>query len=1019
MGIGPDGSIQNRRLLSALDAGDNVTATQIQALDTGTRILYRQQRAWQKKREKLIMFAAREEYRAVGASASQAVEFEANFANNFFSGNYFARKWKNPKGDVVDRSTLTYDEFQNSVGSPLPSSFRSRTAGRWSVDELLEAGYEPQFGNTIDTQADGMIDTFRSIISASIIRELKRNNLISKLSPREMNKNIERFGIAQGDLGSQADLQLADDVLDRRELKFNPDKFKQGRLRLDNNHFVNTLIEKSGLPRDLAADLRTERYWAPGYIDDALRFLFDIEIESDTIRNLRKITQGLKFLKLAGSPYQFIDLAGHRGFRTHFSMTRANWYGVKGNATYPLFLGRGVAGFMNPGVTRRTIGHFTGEVPELIGRFGKEEVFVHELPGLNRFGRDVFNLKREGLTTDPSKIRALGQFARRQSEKAGIPSRFGSNLEAGVNVIDNIAQGFRQFGAHFQSAIFDNVGGMLQIRFLKNNFAILAEEALEKGYTKQQFMRELAREANWLVSAQRFYQSIINSVERESAITILLFSGEPESFLRNALKGYIGAARLRAGLNPGAQNDIWMRQAISGFLTTYFLANVLHYANTATCQGEGKFLPLDRALPFEANRYATLGFSYNNDFLSNDTCLRAPLGYLRQDNIGPNDTELRLIDPGSWLESRYSQTARILVNNSKGETFFGEPYKNFADRVYQNFLDFGTSVVFEQGVAAFTGRGEGSRLGVYSLLQGAVNLHSPNLAEGEDLIAREWAQAEGIEGIETVEDFDQVQKRNFTYNSPWFEVELDTAQREYTRGQSQQNKFEKYRVEGVFQLGQAYAIRDLLTGFKRGAEPGYFKTDYMLLDDFRGDLRTLNSYRITAQQQIYTTYATAQLESLERPEPKSDVDEIVYGWWDVIDGARGDEGVTFNYDTFSERRDVFFFADGNQELGDRRREVVGEYQSVGPEPLFVQQIERLQFADRQDIAEIGEQINRDLRAANYEQIVLAILDSAGDAGRAVVGAYTSNQEITDELVEALFNDKLIELGKGKAAQLNN
>ena len=1019
----------NKRLLSALDAGDDVLASQIQELSTGERIVYQQTRAWLKSREKLILKSVREELRSLGISPNEALRYEAEFSKSFFRNNWYARKWKNPKGDLIDRNELTFDDFQDSVSMPLPGAFRSRS-GDWTVDELLDAGFTPLFDNPIDTLSDSMYGTFSNIIQSSLIREFKRNGFILRQTPREIAENVVKYGSPEGELGSSSSF------IDTRQVRFNPDRFVKGDLTLNDNPFIRTLVDRAGLSGSLREELIVRNYSAPTYITPIMKFVFGSE-ETLGVKGLIKISQGLKILKLFASPLQFVDFAGYRALRVAFNPSLDNWLGAKGLINFPRLFAKSARGLFDPRVPDEIADIASGKKPLLLGELGDgQKVYFHEVAenGLSSYHREIIKISQ--VNPDQRALGNLANYIRSNTAKDGLASKFANPAAGAINFVDNIAKGAQQISSNVQRGIFEGAGGLIQIEHLKNNFPRVAREAAEKGWDKHQVLRELADSGNLLVSSQRYTDSIINTPTRDALVTLFLFSAEPESFLRTSLRSFIGAATLATGRRPSVQNDIWVRHAVAGFIWSAGAANALHCFATQINDGECQPLPLDRYAPFEFNPYSSFKFSYNNDFLAADTVLKGSLGPLRVDSQGQYDTFLRAADPKGWVESRFSQLVRFLWNVSSGETFFGEPLGEGLEWLKNMFLDFGLPLGIEQAFSSVSGRGEGSRVGQWAWVQSAINLSSPNLDEGQVYYAKQWAKAELGREIEEFDDLTEIEKRQFKSTPLWLETQIEIARAEYDRSSSQRNRFERFRAEGLFTYEQGLAVRDLLlllrgdtaeqqspadslaasVAASLGRQSNRSVNDYLVA--FNAHLRSANTTRVNSFQQIYNTFARAQLEGLEPGPVVHPEDEVIRQYWDIIDNSYSEgSAINFVYEIFNEKLQAFYEAGGNEQLGRYRRETVAAYRAAGPEPRFVQQLQTLVFADEQDIANLENELNRDFTGASIEEIILSVVAGTGEAGRGVVNSYLIGDQITNESVEALFNPKLIELGREKNEQL--
>ena len=216
-------------------------------------------------------------------------------------------------------------------------------------------------------------------------------------------------------------------------------------------------------------------------------------------------------------------------------------------------------------------------------------------------------------------------------------------------------------------------------------------------------------------------------------------------------------------------------------------------------------------------------------------------------------------------------------------------------------------------------------------------------------------------------------------------------------------------------------LQGLLTSLKSGElESVQDRTvdDYLIL--FNRHLQSANTQRVISFQQIYNTFARAQLEGLEPGPVRHDEDVVIREYWDIIDSSYSEgSSVNFVYEIFNSKLEEFYEAGGDTELGQYRRETIARYRAAGPEPAFVQQLQTIVFADDNDILRLEQELNRpNLGNATTEELILLVLANTGTAGAALVNSYLQPElEITTELATALFNPKLIELGQEKNEQL--
>ena len=298
----------------------------------------------------------------------------------------------------------------------------------------------------------------------------------------------------------------------------------------------------------------------------------------------------------------------------------------------------------------------------------------------------------------------------------------------------------RRINAATQRGLFDGVYVEAQTTALKN--LILPRIMRQhKDWTDAQIMAGAADEVNKMFSTLGNYQSIIqNPFVKEVSRGLIFSTNETESLLRGAASSVVGPNK-----------RLWAEYWAGAFLGLAATANLVHYAAT------GEWLPAERYNPIEKTKYGGVGgLGYNPKFLAPDVGLKGRGGTkVSLDLVGQLDTVFRLLDPKSFVEARENVLPRAIVNQWKGEDFFGDPLDSPGKRLGQFASDVIEPIGVGQirGALGIGGPGGEPRLGpTGQLIQGAgVNLR----AETTPQLRQRLAEAVGKDDWKLVDSVDK------------------------------------------------------------------------------------------------------------------------------------------------------------------------------------------------------------------------------------------------------------------------
>lgn len=366
------------------------------------------------------------------------------------------------------------------------------------------------------------------------------------------------------------------------------------------------------------------------------------------------VGQGTKRAKLFGSLFQQVDFA-----------TRTGWF-TFGGAVDSLLRGHPIEAVQK--VTR---------VPAEIGRLA----YANASPARRRALRDQI-LSDAPIFKDRPGITYRG-LAERGAFGGDVSIGVQRDLRDMLNGLDTpkglpqaaLGAASRRFGQveqAMQNGLFDGVYPQAQLIIARNN-VVPAIARHHPDWTDEQIMASAAQELQKMFSTLGHSQTIFNNRGMRALTRNLIFStNEPEALIKQALSTV-----------KGPNKRLWMENWIGGVLFLAGVANAIHFAAT------GEPLPLDRYKPITPSGFGPLPIGYNRDFMSPNIPGMEGRGgtELTLDLMGQMDTIFRVLDPASFVTSRFSTTGRAVINQAMGEDFFGRPLDDPKERIAQAVSD--------------------------------------------------------------------------------------------------------------------------------------------------------------------------------------------------------------------------------------------------------------------------------------------------------------------------------------------
>lgn len=268
---------------------------------------------------------------------------------------------------------------------------------------------------------------------------------------------------------------------------------------------------------------------------------------------------------------------------------------------------------------------------------------VEGRPGISMRGISEAGLSTIDVTILPKDIDDLARIIRETSTAAKVPKR--------------IAQSVRDLETAMRRGLFEGVYPAAQMADIRNNIAPMVARQ-HPDLPDEAINGMIARLANVRWSTVPASQSVFQNPKMRAFLSRLFFSvGESEGMLRQAV-----------GTVSGSNKAFWGKHWIGAYIFLMASANAVHFAST------GHPLPSDRYVPISKDKWGPLPFGYNIDFASPDLPFVGRSGTrLMLDLVGQLDTGLRVLDPASFMSSRFSVPIRAAWNQLTGEDFTGRP----------------------------------------------------------------------------------------------------------------------------------------------------------------------------------------------------------------------------------------------------------------------------------------------------------------------------------------------------------
>ncbi len=205
--------------------------------------------------------------------------------------------------------------------------------------------------------------------------------------------------------------------------------------------------------------------------------------------------------------------------------------------------------------------------------------------------------------------------------------------------------------------LFQGTYPAAMITDIKNNMAVMMARQHPTA-TDEQLNAMIAKAVNTRYSTIPPSQSVIQNTFLRETLRRLFFSmGETEGLLRQA-----------TGMFRGPNKAFWAKQNLGIALFVLAVANIIHFLST------GEPLPKERYVPITKDNWGPLPFGYNTKFASPTIPFEGRGGAeLTLDLMGQMDTAFRVLNPGSFVNSRTSVPVRAMINQVSGTDFFGAP----------------------------------------------------------------------------------------------------------------------------------------------------------------------------------------------------------------------------------------------------------------------------------------------------------------------------------------------------------
>ena len=430
----------------------------------------------------------------------------------------------------------------------------------------------------------------------------------------------------------------------------------------------------------------------------------------------------------------------------------------------------------------------------------------------------------------------------------------------------------------------------------------------------------------------------INSPARRIYASLVIFSSEPEAFLRMTFGALAGAPRLgavgatritseifnnvplpdrlkflrnRVELNG---SEIWTQVLLAMFVGTASIAQAIQ-AFTATVSDDPTIpflLPADRLLPIRYDPFSPIKIGYNSTWLSPDIPFQTSNGPATLDLVGPWDAGPRTLRPWQFFTGRTSVPVRLAHDQITGENFYGEPFESEIERFQHAAESALLPLGAEELLGAFTGNADEPRLGagatLFQALSGA-NVRSPSTSAGRDWRAQLYAQANGIQGIESYDDLNLVQKRQLNYEPAYLAERVRVLEEEVDRygvESGQARLLQRFTIDGRFIYSRYEAVSELIIGlFDPETDPDVIRARYSRRED------TATSRRIDALNLLYGNYGEAETSEIDGTTPNTGYfNDTLQKYFEIIDASTvGTYKDGFDTNLFTELIEEFYEQD--------------------------------------------------------------------------------------------------------------
>lgn len=369
-----------------------------------------------------------------------------------------------------------------------------------------------------------------------------------------------------------------------------------------------------------------------------------------------KFSTVLKRLKLVGSVFQHIDFAV-RSLGPAFSLT-----GIRNGAPlrYPSLVARLIRAQFSPKARAGIRRQLLSDAPISKGFPLSNKMLIEEGWGIqgdiSLIRREVTSSLRETLPTQ------------------GLPAQI-------VERVNSILR-------WFETGLFDGVYREAQ-RDALEKFIVPSIRRAHPDWAPRQVAADAATQVNIMFSTLGRWQTVLKDPVFRDFVHILAFSSnESEGLIRQ----FIGAI-------VGPNKRLWQEYYLGVFVGLAVIGNLINISAT------GKPMPASSYSPVRFNDpYAPFfGFGYNTHFLSPQIPLLKGRGghpvYL--DLVGQMDTVLRWItDPRQAVAARVNVFPRAIINQLKGETFFGQKLRPWYKHITQGAMDIAAPISATQLLGA-------------------------------------------------------------------------------------------------------------------------------------------------------------------------------------------------------------------------------------------------------------------------------------------------------------------------------